>query len=103
MGNSEIMAVPNQYKNTLHGFINSLDPKSLNEVRFIYERSYNSPMSKGSFADLLEEDCLDENLSNRSSRLSSKTEDSQVCQRYVIVPQARYEKSQRGKRRPLEK
>ena len=53
-------------------------------------------MFEGSSADLLEGDYLDEELSDKSSRLTAMTQDAQVRQRYDIVSRTGYEKSQRG-------
>ena len=97
MGNSEIVAISNQYKDTLDDLIDSSDPESPDRAGPIDERSRNAPMSEGSLADLSERDCWNENLPDRSSRLAPKTEDSQVRQRHVVATRAGYGKSQRGR------
>lgn len=96
MGNSEIVAIPNRYKDTLDDLIDSSDPESSDRAGPIDERSRNAPMSEGSSADLSEGNCLDEDLPDRSSRLAPKTRDSQVRQRRVVAPRAGYGKSKRG-------
>ena len=75
MGNFEIVAIPNQYKDTLDDLIDSSDPKSSDWAGPIDKRSRNAPMSKGSLADLSEGNCADKNLSDRLSRLAPKTQD----------------------------
>lgn len=97
MENSEIVAFSNWYKNTLDDFIDSSDSESLDLARLIDERFRNAPMSEGSLADLLEENCLDEDLLDRSSWLASKIWDLQVRQCRVIASRAEYEKSKRGR------
>ena len=96
MGNFEIVAILNQYKDTLDDLIDSSDSESLDWAGPIDERFCNAPMSKGSLADCSEEDYLDENLPDRSSQLAPKAKDSQVRQRRVVAPQAGYGKSQGG-------
>ena len=86
MENSEIVAIPNQYKDTLDDFIDSSDSKSLDWAGPIDKRSRNAPMSKDSSADLSKRDCLDKDLPDRSLRLAPKTEDSQVRQRRIVTP-----------------
>ena len=85
MGNSEIVAIPNRYKDTLDDLIDSSDPESPDRARPIDERSRNAPMSEGSIADCSEGDSLDEDLLNKSSQLAPKTEDSQVRQCRVVA------------------
>ena len=96
MGNSEIVAISNRYKDTLDDLINSSDSESLDWLGLINKRSCNVSMSESSSADFLEGNCLDKNLSDKSSRLASKIQDLQVRQRRIIVPQTGYEKSKRG-------
>ena len=98
MRNSEIVTISNQYKDTLDDFIDILDPKSLDRVGPINERSRNTPMFESSLADFFKGDCLNENLPNRLSQLVPKTENSQVRQHCVVAPQAGYGKSQRGRK-----
>ena len=73
MRNSEITIIFNRYKDTLDDLIDSSDLESSNQAGPIDGRFCNSPMSEGSLADLLEENCLDEDLSDRLSRLAPKT------------------------------
>lgn len=58
----EIVAISNQYKDTLDDLNDSSDPESPDWARPINEKSCNAPISKGSSIDLSERDCLDENL-----------------------------------------
>ena len=92
-GNSEIMAISIQYKDTLDDLINSSDPESPNQERPIDVRFYNVAMSESSLTDLSGRDYLNVDLSDRSSRLASKTKDSQVRCRHIIAPWADYGKS----------
>lgn len=94
--NSEIVALPNQYKDTPNDLIDSSDPESPDRAGPIDERSRNALRSESSSADLSEGDCLDEDVPDKSSRLAPKTGDSQVRQRHVVTPRAGYGKSQRG-------
>lgn len=94
--NSEIVAISNQYKDTLDDFIDSLDLESPDQSGPIDERSYNALISEGNLADLLERIYLDKNLLDRSSWLAFKTGDSQIPQNRDVAPQAGYGKSQRG-------
>ena len=71
--NSKIVAIPNQYKNTLDDLIDSSDPESADRAGPIDERSQNTPMSEGSSADLSEKNCLDKDLLEKSSWLAPKT------------------------------
>lgn len=52
-------------------------------------------MSESNLANLLEEDCLDKNLPNKSSQLAPKTGNSHMRQRNIVAPRVRYEKNQR--------
>ena len=88
--NIEIVAISNQYKDTLDDLIDSSDLESLDWVEQIDKKSRNAPMSEGSSADLSEKDCLDEDLPDRSSQLAPKTENLQVRQRRIIAPRAGY-------------
>lgn len=56
------MAIFNQYKDTLDDLTHSSDPRSLNQVELIDNRSHNTPISENSLTDLSEEDSLNENL-----------------------------------------
>ena len=96
MGNSEIVTILNQYKNTLDDLIDSSDPESVDRAGAIDNKFRNAAMSEGSSANLSKGDCLDRDLPNKSSRLACKTRDSQVRQCRVIAPQAGYGKSKRG-------
>ena len=73
MGNSEIVAIPNQYKDTLNDLIDSSDPDSSHWAGPINERSRNTPMSESSSADLSEGNSLDKDLPERLSWLAPKT------------------------------
>lgn len=73
VGNSGIVAVSNQYKDTLDDLIDSSDSECLDWARSIDERSHNALISEGSSADLLEGDCLDKDLLDRLSQLAPKT------------------------------
>ena len=86
MGNSKIVAIPNQYKDTLDDLLNSSNSKSLDWVRPVDKKSRNALMSEGSLADLSKWDCLDKDLLDRSSCLAPKTRDLQVRQRRVVAP-----------------
>ena len=96
MENSEIVVIPNQYKDTLDDLIDSSDLESSDRAGPIDERSRNAHMSEDSLAHFSKGNCLDKNLSDRSSRLAPKTRDSQVYQRRVIASQAGYGKSKKG-------
>ena len=72
MENSEIVAIPNRYKDTLDDLIDSSDPESPDWAGLIDKRSRNAPMSESTSSDLSERDCLDENLPDRSLRLAPK-------------------------------
>lgn len=96
--NSEIIVIPNQYKDTLDDLINSSDPESLDWMRPIDERSRNIPISEGSSAVLSERNSLNEDLSDRLSWVVSKTGDSHVRQCHVIISLVEYGKSQKGRK-----
>ena len=96
MGNFEIVTISNRYKDTLDNLIDSSNPKFPDSVGPIDEKFRNALMSKGSSIDLLEGDYLDKDLPDRLLRLTPQTEHLQVRQRRVVVPWARYGKSQRG-------
>lgn len=66
------MAIPNRYQDTLDDFINSSDVESSNWVGSINKRSRNLPQSKNSLIRLLERDCLDKNVLDRSLWLALK-------------------------------
>ena len=74
----KIVAISNQYKDTLDDFIDSSDPESLDRARLIDKRSCNAPMSKSGLTNPSGEDCLDENFADKLSQLAPKTRDSQV-------------------------
>lgn len=76
MRNSEIMAIPNQYKETVNDFIDSSDPESPDWAGLIDKRSHNATVSEGNLADFLEGNCLDKEVLDRLSWLMPKTEDS---------------------------
>ena len=44
VGSSEIVVIPNQYKDTLGDLIDSSDPEFLNRMGPMDERSYNTPI-----------------------------------------------------------
>ena len=85
-GNSEIVAIPNKYKDTLDDLIDSSDVKSLDRLRPIDKGSHNAPKSEGSPMGLLEGDRLNKDVSDRSSWLAPKTEDSKVHQHHDVAP-----------------
>ena len=93
VGNSEIVAIFNQYKDTLKDLIDSSDPESLDQAGLIEARFRNAPISENSSADLSKGNCLDKNLPNKSSWLAPKTWDSEMRQRRVIIHRAKYKKS----------
>ena len=94
--NSEIVAIPNQYKNTLDDFIDNLDLKLPDWAGPIDEKSRNAPMSENSLADFLGKDCLDEDLLDKLSQLAPKIGDLKVHQHCVIAPRVR--KSWKGRK-----
>ena len=73
MGNPEIVAIPNQYKDTLDDFIDSSDLWSPDWARLIDKRSHNALISESSSTDLSKGDCLNKDLLNRSSQFAPKT------------------------------
>ena len=89
---SEIVAIPNKYKDTLDDLIDSLDtefsdqPKSPNWPGPIDKRTRNAPRSRGASPSLLEEDRLDEVISVMALKRAPKTGDSQVYKRYDLAP-----------------
>ena len=83
-GKSEIVAIPNKYKDTLDDLIDSSDtespdqPESPNRLGPIDKGIHNAPRSKDaspSFSEE-EEDCLDEDVLVTSLKLAHKTRDS---------------------------
>lgn len=98
MKNSKIVAFFNLYNNTLDDFINSLNSESLDWSKLLDEKSCNSAISKSNLADLSEGDCSDKKLSDQLLWLAPKTKDSQLHQHYIVIPQARYKKSQKGEK-----
>lgn len=78
--NSEIVAIPNIYKDTLDDFIDNSDPES--PPGLIDKGSYNAPRSRSDSTGFLEEDYLDEDnsASDRSSRLAPKSKNFQLHQ-----------------------
>ena len=93
MANFEIVAIPNQYKNTLDDFMDSPNPEFPDRVGPIDESSRNALMFENSSADLLKQDCFKENFLDRSSRLARKNKNSQVCQCRVVATPVGYAKS----------
>lgn len=73
--NSEVVAIPNRYKNTLNNLIYNSDVKSLDQSRQIDKRLYNAPRSKGSSIRFLKKDCLSKNILNRLLQLMPKIRD----------------------------
>ena len=73
VGNSEIIAIPNRYKDTLDELIDILDLEFPDWVGPIDERSRNISIFEGSLTELSKWDCLDEDLPDRLSRLAPKT------------------------------
>ena len=95
MANYGIVAILNQYRDILNDLIDSSDPESSYPAGPIAKKSRNTPMSDGNLADLSKGDCLDENLSNRSSRLAPKAENLQICQEHVVALWEWYAKTHR--------
>lgn len=87
------MVIFNWYKNTLNDFIDNSDPEFLDQAILIDENFYNVFISEGGLVNLSEEDSLNENLLNKLSWLAPKTQNSEMHQRYIFVPQTRYRKS----------
>lgn len=83
--NSKIVAIPNRYKDNLDDLINSSDTESLDWPKSIDKRSCNALKAESSSTELLEGDCLDKDISNRSSQMTLKTENSLVHQRYDVT------------------
>lgn len=76
-----------------------MDSEFLDWVRSINERFCNASRSEDNLTHLLEKNYLDENVSDKSLRLVPKTENSQICQYYVVaLPWAGYGKSQKEKK-----
>lgn len=75
IGNSNIVTIFNQYKDTLDDFINSSDLKFLSKTELIDKRFYNTFIFNDSLADLSEGDCLNKNLPDRLLWLMLNTED----------------------------
>lgn len=92
--NFEIVAILNQYKDTLDHFTNSSYPESLGRVWPIDKRFGNAPMSNDSSTDLSARDCLDKELTKKLSWLAAKIKNLQVRHHYVVPPQPGYKKIQ---------
>lgn len=101
--NSEIMTIPNRYKDTLDNFINSSNSKFSDWPRSIDKRSYNILKFKNSLIGFLRENCLNKNVltSNKSLWLALRTENSQLHQCHDIAlfgsknRKAQYKKGQK--------
>ena len=65
--NSEIVAISNKYKDILNNFINSSSSKSLNQPRLMNKKLYNAFRSKNNLIDLFKRNCLNKNISDKSS------------------------------------
>ena len=72
--NLEIVAISNRYKNTLDDLIDRSDVKSPDPPKPMKKRSRNALKSEGSPIRLLEGDCLDKDVSDKSLQLIQKTE-----------------------------
>lgn len=102
--NSEIVAILNKYKVTLNDLIDNSDAKSPDQLGLINKRLYNALKSENSPRGFLKQDCLDDDVLNRSSRLAPKSEDSQVYQRHDIIlfsfksRRSQFEKVQKGEK-----
>ncbi len=106
-GKSEIVATPNNYKNTLDNLINISDTESPDQSdspdrpRLIDKGSHNALKSKIGLPTLSEKDRLDENVPVTSLEPAPKIWVSQVHQRHDIAPlspkgkRAQYGNSQR--------
>ena len=101
-GNSEIMTIPNRYKDIFDDFIDSSDAESLDRPEPIDKGLRNTSRSDGSPTRLLKRDCLNKNILDRLSQLVPKTRDTQMYQHYDVAPfgfksgESRYKKVQRG-------
>lgn len=84
-GSSELVAIPNRYKDTLDDLMDSSDTKSPDRPGPIDKGSRNAPRFEGSSMGLSEKDCLNEDVLNRSSGLTPKTGDFQVHQRLDVA------------------
>ena len=78
------MIIFNLCKDTLDGFIESLDLEFLDKAGVIIERFRNTPKFESSLANLLEEDSLDKDVSNSSSWLVPQIENF-VVRCHVIL------------------
>ncbi len=74
--NSEIMAIPNNYKNTLDNLIDSSDIESPDWLRPINKELCNAPKCEGSLMSFSKSNCLDKDVLDMLLRLVSKTQDS---------------------------
>ena len=103
-GNSEIVAISNKYKKTLHYLIDSSDPKSPNWLRPINKRSQNTSRFEGSSTGLLEKFHLDKDISDSLARRAPKIGNSQVHHQLNVVlfgpnnRRIKYEKDERGRK-----
>ena len=67
------MAIPNKCKDILDDLIDSLDIEFLNWPRLIDKGPHNTLKSESSLTKLLEEDYLNKDSLDKSSRLAPKT------------------------------
>lgn len=82
---SEIVAIPNKYKNILDDFIDNSDIMFPDCQRPIDKESYNVSRSENSLIGLLERDCLDQDLLHLLLGLALKTPNFQVYQCYDVI------------------
>lgn len=64
--NSKIVVITNKYKNTLDDLIDNLNTMSSNWARPIDKKSCNASKSKNNLTSLLESNCLNEYIPNKS-------------------------------------
>lgn len=84
-GNSEIVTISNQYKDTLDDLIDSSDPEPPKWLKPILQKPRNAPRPEDSSSDLLDNDCSDENVPDRSLQMASKTGDLVLLHHIVVA------------------
>ena len=101
---SEIMVIPNKYKDTLDDLIDSSDIESPNHLdssnraKLIDKESHNAPKSKDNSLTFLEEDYLDENISIMLLEPALKFQDFPVHQHpNIVILSVKKERAQYGK------
>ena len=98
------MVIFHKYKDTFDNLIDNSDtkspdyPDSPNQPRLIDKRLRNAFKSRDCLPTFLKEDCLDDNISIMSLKLTSKIQDSQVHQCHdVAIFGAKSGRAQYGK------